>query len=121
MTKVYLGWVWDRHFGEFADFKVHERRIIVTNNLDKWVKGRDRYEAGIMQIDIPVITSPVPEGPAKIIRKATPQKTSGRPCNSRSRQANRWTRTELEKLAKQNGIAHISKKNMDQLCRELKL
>lgn len=42
-----------------------------------------------------------------------------RPCNSKSRAKNRYTRAELEELAKQKGIKDISKKTIDVLSKEI--
>ena len=44
-----------------------------------------------------------------------------RPCGTKSRAPNRYTRKELDELAKKNHIQNISKKTMDELCKELKL
>src|SRR3990167_10932814 len=41
-----------------------------------------------------------------------------RPCGTRTRASNRWTRTELEREALTNHIP-TSKKSMDQICLEL--
>lgn len=43
-----------------------------------------------------------------------------RPCSTSNRAANRYTRADLDVLAKVCGIQNIKKKTMDQLCRELK-
>lgn len=127
MKTLYVGWVWDHYFEDFADFKTHNRKKIVTNKLDKWKlsnRGQlltgDRYEVGITEIHVPIkqkAHSPVlVKTSKKGVRKITP-----RPCNSRSRNTNRWTRIELENLAKQRGITGISQKNMNTLCQELGL
>ena len=42
-----------------------------------------------------------------------------RPCNSKSRARNRYTRKELTDLAKKKGIKDISKKTIDTLCKEI--
>jgi hypothetical protein len=42
-----------------------------------------------------------------------------KPCGSKFRGANRYTRDELVAIAKTLGIQNISKKNMDVLCKEI--
>ena len=42
-----------------------------------------------------------------------------KPCGSKFRGANRYTKTELVAIAKTLGIKNISKKNMDVLCKEI--
>ena len=42
-----------------------------------------------------------------------------RPCNSKTRAHDRYTRSELEKIAKQHNVQNISKKTMDEICKEL--
>jgi hypothetical protein len=42
-----------------------------------------------------------------------------RPCNGKTKLKNRYTRTELEKIASQYNIENIKKKTMDILCNEL--
>jgi hypothetical protein len=42
-----------------------------------------------------------------------------RPCGTKFRGANRYTRGELVAIAKTLGIQNISKKNMDVLCKEI--
>jgi hypothetical protein len=44
-----------------------------------------------------------------------------RPCGTKNRAPNRYTRKELEELARKKGIKNIPKKNMDELCKELRL
>lgn len=44
-----------------------------------------------------------------------------RPCGSKTRAKDRYTRAELVDLAKKNGIPNISSKSMDELCELLKL
>jgi hypothetical protein len=44
---------------------------------------------------------------------------TSRPCNSKSRAINRYTRKELTELAKKKGIKDISKKTIDELCKEI--
>lgn len=45
---------------------------------------------------------------------------STRPCSSKSKQPGRYTRNELEVIAKSRKIKNVAKKNMDALCAELK-
>lgn len=42
-----------------------------------------------------------------------------RPCTSKSRSKNRYTRKDLEELAKKCGITNIRQKTMDMLCKEI--
>jgi hypothetical protein len=42
-----------------------------------------------------------------------------KPCGSKFRGANRYTKTEIVEIAKSLGIKNISKKNMDTLCKEI--
>jgi hypothetical protein len=44
-----------------------------------------------------------------------------RPCNSTSKEKNRYTRAEIVSLAKICGIENISKKTMTELCNEIRL
>lgn len=44
---------------------------------------------------------------------------TNRPCNSKTRAHDRYTRSELEKIAKQYNVQNISKKTMDEICKEL--
>jgi hypothetical protein len=43
----------------------------------------------------------------------------GRPCGSTTRKPGRWTRKQIEEIAKQKGLKHIYRKTMDVLCHEL--
>jgi len=43
----------------------------------------------------------------------------GRPCGSNSRHKDRWTREEIEELARRLGIHNIHKKTIDELCRQV--
>jgi hypothetical protein len=45
---------------------------------------------------------------------------SDRPCDSKNRKPNRYSRKELEILAKKCNITNYTKKTMDELCSELK-
>lgn len=103
--KVYVGWIYDKDFEDFAEFKIHKNLKIVTNAIDKWVVNdvENRYVPGYMQLEIPV------------------KKIETRQCNSRGRHPDRWTRSELVKEAEKRGITQISKKNMNQLCKEMNL
>lgn len=50
----------------------------------------------------------------------TPVDKPTKPCGTKFAKKGGYTRTEIEAIAKKNNIKNISKKNMDQLCEELK-
>lgn len=74
--------------------------------------------------EIPLKNIPKKTDSLKKVNK-TPEKNNSlinksRPCDSKNRNKNRYTRKELDDIAKLNGIQGYKSKNMDELCNILK-